>query len=175
MTAYEDTGVWRDLATGVDPTWAWPEDADGATDKAGDPGSPVYTRIEGPYGLPWWEGLEDPTSPIGLPFTESPNPSYPDQSVGAKELPGAYEPAVRTHGPVVAWGHEPSGGLYGDQSIGRIMRFPANIPDRYDRNGVWNLDYRDELAASIANNNAPIITDAETTTDLLQWPNVWNY
>lgn len=170
--SYEDTGVWRDLATGVDPMWGNPQDADGALDAAGTPPEPIHTRLDGPWGLPWWDGLEDPTSPTGLPFRESPNPSYPDESIGAKPLPGAYEPAVRTVGPVRAFGHEPSGGLSGDQAVGRIMRFPANIPDRYDPNGVWNLDYRDELAASIAANESPLITEAEATTSLLLWPNV---
>lgn len=168
-------GTWRDLNTGVNPNWGDPENADGATDQAGDPGAPITTRLEGPYGLPWWEGLEDPDSPIGLPFPESPNPTYANESVGASPISGAYDGAYRTHGPVVAWGHEPSGGIWGDQAIGRIMRFPANIPERYDRNGVWNLDYRDELAASIAANQQPLITDAETTTNLLLWPNVGQY
>lgn len=171
----EDAGVFRDVTTGVDPSWAFPTDADGALDAAGDPGEPVTTRIEGPWGAPWWEGLEDPTSPIGMPYTESPNPTYPNPSVGAKELPGAYEGAYRTHGSVYRWGHEPSGGFTGDQAIGRIQRFPANIPDRYDPNGVWNTDYKDELAAVIAANKQPIITDAEVTTDLTLWPNVGQY
>jgi hypothetical protein len=175
MAFYEDTGTWRDLATGVDPNWGDPENADGALDAAGTPPEPIYTRLEGPWGIPWWDGIEDPTSPTGLPFPESPNPSYPNESVGAAPLPGAYEPAFRTHGPIMQWGHEPSGGLYGDQAIGRIQRFPANIPDRYDPNGIWNIDYRDELAATIAANEQPLITDAETTTNLIQWPNVGSY
>lgn len=172
MEFQADTGVWRDLNTGVDPNWGDPENADGALDSAGDPGEPISTRLDGPWGLPWWEGLEDPTSPTGLPFTESPNPTYPNESVGASAISGAYEGAYRTHGPVYAWGLEPSGGLTGDQAIGRIMRFPANIPDRYDPDGVWNVDYMDELAAAIAANDQPIITDAQTTTSLLLWPNV---
>lgn len=171
---YEDTGTWRDIATGVNPEWGDPTEANGATDGITIPGEPIYTRLEGPWGAPWWEGLEDPTSPTGLP-AESPNPTYPNESVGALPLAGAYEPAVRTHGPVRAWGHEASGGLYGDQSIGRIMRFPANIPERYDPNGIWNIDYKDELAATLAANQAPMISDAEVTTNLTQWPNVSDY
>lgn len=167
----EDTGVWRDLSTGVDPVWADPTLADGALDQPGDPGAPVHTRLEGPWGLPWYEGLEDPSSPMdGMPLLQSPEPTYPDESVGAEPLPGAYDGAYRTHGPVRAWGHEPSGGLYGDQAIGRIQRFPANIPDRYDPNGVWNVDYRDELAAVIAANEAPLVTDTDVTTSLVQYP-----
>lgn len=172
MTYYEDTGTWRDIVTGVDPNWGDPENADGALDSAGTPAEPIHTRLEGPWGAPWWEGLEDPESPTGLPFTESPNPSYPNESVGASPIAGAYEPAYRTHGSVYEWGHEPSGGLYGDQAIGRIMRFPANVPDRYDPYGVWNIDYMDELAATMYANGAPLVTDSEVTTQLINFPHV---
>lgn len=170
MTYYEDSGIWRDLNTGVDPVWATPTDADGATDAAGDPGAPITTRLEGPWGLPWWDGLENPDAATNLFFIESPEISYPNESVGAVAIVGVYEPAVRTHGPIVAWGHEPSGGLDGDQAMGRIMRFPANIPDRYDANGVWNVDYRDELAAVLAANDQPTITDAQVNDNILAWP-----
>lgn len=175
---FQDTGVFRDLNTGVDPMYGRPWDADGALDAAGDPGAPIDTRVEGGSAmvLPWWEGLEDPEAPIeGLPFIQSPEPTYPNESVGAQALPGAYEPAFRTHGPVYQWGHEVSGGPYGDQAVGRIMRFPANIPDRYDPNGVQNRDWRDALAASLAANNSPVISDGQVTDDLLQWPNVSDY
>jgi hypothetical protein len=168
-TDYLD-GTWRDLATGVNPAYGNLTDADGALDAAGDPGEPINTRLEGPWGLPWFDGLEDVNAYAGL--TPSPDVQYPDEAVGACEIVGAYEPAVRTFGPVQAWGLEPSGGLYGEQAVGRIMRFPANIPDRYDPNGVWNVDYRDELAAVVAANSQPLVTDAETTTSLLLWPNV---
>lgn len=166
-------GTWRDLNTGVNPAWGFPEDADGALDQAGTPAEPVHTRLEGPWGLPWWDGLEDPNwqwDELGL--VASPDPTYPREDIGAAPIVGAYEPAVRTRGPVYKWSHEPSGGIYGDQSIGRIMRFPANIPERYDQNGVWNLDYRDELAGSIAANESPMVSEAEYTTSLLLWPNV---
>jgi hypothetical protein len=169
VTEYLDpVGYWQDLATGVDPTFANKEDADGALDQAGTPALPVYTRIDGPWGLPWWDGKEDPNAVTDL--FASANPSYPDEDVGALPIVGAYEPAVRTLGPVLAWGHEPSGGLTGDQAVGRIMRFPANIPERYDANGVWNIDYLDELAQAVANGNEPIVTEAEYTTSLLLGP-----
>lgn len=170
---FEGFGTWRDLATGTDPVWATPTDADGATDAAGDPGAPINTRLEGPWGLPWFDGQENPFVVSGL--TSSPNPTYPNEDVGAQPIVGAYEGAFRTHGPVVAWGNEPSGGLSGDQAIGRIMRFPANIPDRYDPNGVWNIDYRDELAQVLANNGQGDVTDTEVNTSLVQWPNVSSY
>lgn len=162
--------TYRDLATGVNPTWADPQDAVPDFDGAGIPDQPIVTRLEGPWGLPWIEGVEDPTAATGL--MASPNPTYPQEDVGALPIVGAYEPAVRTLGPIQAFGHEPSGGLNGDQAIGRIMRFPANIPDRYDPNGVWNVDYRDELAASLANSSEPIVGDAEVTTQLVLYPNV---
>lgn len=166
-------GTWRDITTGVDPVWGDPTLADGAIDQPGDPGEPVTTRLEGPWGTPWFDGQENPFVLTGL--MASPDMSMPDEAVGAQPIVGAYEAAFRTHGSVRAWGTEPSGGLGGDQAIGRIMRFPANIPDRYDADGVWNLDYRDELAGTIAANDAPDITDAQVTTSLLLWPNVGNY
>lgn len=157
------SGTWRDLATGVNPAWAYPDEVDGALDQAGTPPEPINTRLEGPYGLPWWDGLEDPYSPTGL--GESPNPTYPQEDVGWKPIVGAYDAAYRTVGPVRSFGYE-------DQAMNRIMRFPANIPDRYDPNGVWNVDYRDELAAVISANQQPLVTEAEYTTSLLLWPNV---
>jgi len=56
--------------------------------------------------------------------------------------------------------------------MARIMRFPANKPERYDPNGVRNLDYSDELAAAIANNGMGIVTESEYTTELITLPNV---
>lgn len=174
LTEYlEPEGVWRDLNTGINPNFGDPEWADGATDQPGDFGEPITTRLEGPWGLPWFEGIEDPKAVSGL--FSSPNPSYPYEDLGAEPIVGAYEPAVRTLGPVQAWGHEPSGGIYGDQAIGRIQRFPANIPERYDRNGVWNIDYRDELAAVLAYGNQPIVSDAEVTTSLVLGPGIGEY
>lgn len=163
-------GDWQDLAVGVNPAYADPTEANGATDGIGIPDRPIYTRAEGPWGLPWWDAKEAPDAPTDL--FKSPNPTYPNEDVGALPIVGAYDGAYRTLGPVLAWGHEPSGGLRGDQAIGRIMRFPANIPERYDANGVWNTDYLDELAQAIANGNEPIVTDAQVTTDLLVMPNV---
>lgn len=168
--AEELAGGWQDLNTGTNPAYINKEDADGATDAAGIPDSPVATRIEGPWGLPWWDAKEDPNAPTGL--YSSPNPTYPFEDVGGLPIVGAYDAAYRTRGPVHAWGHEPSGGLGGDQAIGRIMRFPANIPERYDANGVWNIDYLDELAQAVANGNEPIVSEAEYTTELILMPNV---
>jgi hypothetical protein len=67
------------------------------------------------------------------------------------------------------WGHEVSGGWDGDQEIGRIMRFPANIPERYDANGVWVGDYRDLLAVSLERDQVPAFTDTTSVAQLLQW------
>jgi hypothetical protein len=83
--------------------------------------------------------------------------------------PGDYRGEYRTQGPVQAWGLEPSGGLLGNQAIGRVMRFPVNVPERYDANGVNVGDYRDLLAGAIAANNAPTFTDANVIEDLVTW------
>jgi hypothetical protein len=60
--------------------------------------------------------------------------------------------------------------------MGRIMRFPANIPERYDANGVNVGDYRDLLAQTLAANSLPNFTDTEVLTNLVQWngPAVFN-
>lgn len=168
-------GTWRDLHTGVNPKFSHPLDADGALDEAGDPGVPVDTRIEGGSAmvLPWFDALEDPFAPNDLPFPDVSGTAYHDsQTTGAKAIPTAYEGAVRTRGPVYQWGHEAAGGLEGDQAIGRIMRFPANIPERYDANGVRQASYADELAAAIANNGQGIITENQVTAELLTYPGV---
>jgi hypothetical protein len=169
-------GAWRDLATGVNPEWMTPEEANGANDGPGTPAEPIYTRLEGPWGLPYWDAVEDPHILIDIPDSPDPLPWSPSEGTTAMgNLPriGAYEGAYRTRGSVQAWGHEPSGGLWGDQAIGRIMRFPANIPERFDAYGVWNTDIKDDLAASMDNQDLPYQTDTVVTTGLLQWPNVW--
>jgi hypothetical protein len=56
--------------------------------------------------------------------------------------------------------------------LGRILRFPANKPERYDANGVWNIDYADELAQAIASNGQGIVTESEYTQQLLTLPGV---
>lgn len=165
-------GAWRDLETGVNPEWMNPEENNGANDGPGTPVAPIYTRLEGPWGLPWWDAVEDPY--IRTPITTSPNPSAwsPNEDVGGEAMIGAYEGAYRTRGPVQAFGHEPSGGLWGDQALGRIMRFPANVPERFDAYGVWNTDLRDDLAGAMAVGELPYESDTTVTTNLLQWPRV---
>lgn len=169
-------GTFRDLNTGVNPDYTHPLDADAALDQAGDPGHPIDTRIEGGGAsvLPWWDAFEDPAA---LPDLPSPNLNMTAEptarQIGAKPIIGAYEGAVRTRGPVYQWGHEPSGGLQGDQATGRIMRFPANIPDRYDPNGVQMPSYSDELAAAIATNGAGIVSADQVTTEMITLPGVY--
>jgi hypothetical protein len=164
-------GTWRDLETGTDPQWATPEEADGANDGPGMPDEPITTRLEGPWGLPWWDAVEDPYKRVfDVAVSADPLPWSPQEDVGGLPMLGAYEGAYRTRGPVTAWGHEPSGGLSGDQAIGRIMRFPANIPERFDPYGVWNTDPRDDLAAAMAVDELPYYSDAQTTQNLLLWP-----
>lgn len=167
-------GVWRDVETGVDPVLDNPEEADGANDGPGTPALPVYTRLEGPWGYPWYDGVEDPCNLYDGPLSPNPTVWSPAEDVGGQQRISAYEGAYRTRGPVRAWGHEPSGGIWGDQALGRIMRFPAVIPERFDPYGVWNTDIRDDLAASMAVADQPYQDDTAVTTSLLQWPNVWD-
>jgi hypothetical protein len=167
-------GAWQDLTTGVNPMNSHPEDADGALDAAGTPAEPIVTRIEGGAAmvLPWWDAKEDPAATTGLYASPNPLPWVVAQDEGGHAIVGAYEGAVRTRGPVYQWGHEPSGGLDGDQAIGRILRFPANKPERYDPNGVHNVDYRDELAWAIQTNGAGVVSESEYVRELLVLPNV---
>jgi hypothetical protein len=89
--------------------------------------------------------------------------------VGWQALPADYRGEYRTRGPVVAFGHEVSGGLQGDQAVGRTMRFPINIPDRYDANGVHVGDYRDLLAVSLEMNKVDTFSDTDRIDDLVSW------
>jgi hypothetical protein len=164
-------GVWRDIHTGVDV--ATPENMSPAFDQPGIPkNGPIDTRLEGPWGMPYWDGQEDPFNFLdSLTATPNPLPWSPNENVGEKARVGAYEGAYRTRGGVQAWGHEPSGGLWGDQYLGRIMRFPANIPERYDPYGVFNTDPRDDIAAAMAVGDLAYQDDNTVTTSLLQWPN----
>ena len=133
------------------------------------PGTPIYTSglEDGPWGVPWLDGLENPDAAARMAPSPDPQMDVPD--IGWKALPGAYEGAYRTRGPVMQWGHEVSGGWDVDQEIGRIMRFPANIPERYDANGVWVGDYRDLLAVSLERDQVPAFTDTTSVAQLLQW------
>ncbi len=166
-------GVWRDVYTGVNPEWSTPEENNGANDGPGTPPEPIATRLEGPWGMPYWDGLEDPYALFDGPVSPNPQAWSPNEDVGSEPRKAAYEGAYRTRGPIQAWGHEPSGGLFGDQALGLIMRFPANVPERFDPYGVWNTDVRDDLAGGMAMDNLPYSNDTEVTTNLLQWPNVW--
>jgi hypothetical protein len=136
--------------------------------------SPVVTPMigdNGPWGFPWLDGLEDPTAqPVNLLLSPDPQiDTWTGQDVGGVIGPGPYRGEYRTQGPVRAWGLEASGGWAGDQAIGRIMRFPANIPERYDANGVYVGDYRDILATTQLLNNYPTFTETESIDDLVQW------
>ena len=166
-------GVWRDIETGVNPEWMNPEEANGATDGPGIPDEPIYTRLEGPWGMPYWDGLEDPYERVQVQPSPNPQAWSPAEDIGSDPMLADYTGAYRTRGPIRAFGHEPSGGLYGDQAIGRIMRFPANIPDRFDPYGVFNTDIRDDLAGAMDVDDLPVDSTAIVTTNLLQWPNVW--
>lgn len=162
-------GAWRDVDTGVNPEWDDPEESNAATDGPRIPLEPIYTRFDGPWGMPWWDAVEDPYGRVDLRPSPDPLPWSPREDVGGLPMVGAYEGAYRTRGPVQAWGHEPSGGLSGDQALGLLMRFPANVPERYDEYGVWNTDIRDDLAGAMAVSDLPYESDAAVTYDLLAW------
>jgi hypothetical protein len=166
--------TWRSLE-GVEPN--------GPGDYTYEPGPsipavPVTTPAIsdwGPWGTPYLDGLEDPHAGTGLPKpTADPQIDTPD--VGWSMPPGDYRGEYRTRGSVQPWGFEPGGYLGGDDAMGRIMRFPANIPERYDANGVNVGDYRDLLAQTLAANSLPNFTDTEVLTNLVQWngPAVFN-
>lgn len=163
-------GAWRDIETGVNPEWDDPQEANAATDGPGIPPEPIYTRLEGPWGVPWWDAVEDPY--VENPVFKSPDPLpwSPNQDVGWKPIAGAYRGEYRTRGPVRAWGHEPSGGLFGDQNLGYIMRFPANAPERFDPYGVWNTDIRDDMGAAMALDDIRYESDRGVVSNLLVWP-----
>lgn len=156
--------AWRDVE-GVDPE---KNDSGALPDLPLPHDAPIYTNFDGPWGTPWLDGFESPDAARGE-LTPSPNPTYPEEDVGRLMPPGDYEGAYRTLGPVQQWGHEASGGWNGDQAIGRIMRFPANIPDRYDANGVSVGDYRDLLAGSLAANQVDMFSDTNNIDDLVSW------
>ena len=160
---YNAASTWRDIE-GVDPAWNQPNEPNPPLPRS----EPIVTRFEGPWGVPWIEGLEDPKSPSGL-TAPTVNPGLDTPDVGWDMPPGDYRGEYRTRGPVQAWGHETSGGLWGNQAVGRTMRFPANIPDRYDANGVWVGDYRDSLAAQLIANQTPAFSDVNTIEDLVSW------
>jgi hypothetical protein len=159
----------------TDSTW---RDIEGVAVEPGDSGNypdpplprnaPITTDFEGPWGIPYLDGLESPFAATDQ-FTPSPEPQIDKPDVGWAMGPGDYRGEYRTLGPVQAWGHEVSGGWFGDQAVGRIMRFPANIPERYDANGVNVGDYRDLLAGSIAANKVPMFTDTNIIDDLVTW------
>lgn len=169
----DQPGVWRGLDTGADLEWGNPEQADGANDDPGTPPGPINTDLPFAVGLPYFEGLEDPYKRVELQLSPNPQAWSPNEDVGGMAMIGDYSGFYRTSGPIQAFGHEPSGGLDGDQAIGRIMRFPANAPERFDPYGVFNTDVRDDLQGAMDVDDMEFGTTAEITTNLLQWPNVW--
>lgn len=117
------------------------------------------------HGFPWPDVQEDPDHYAGVPITLDPMMDTPD--LGNSEIVGAWDGTFGTNGPVVQWGYEVSGGLDGDQAMGRVMRFQNMGPERYSANGVQEPSYADELAARIASNGQGQVTDNEIMTNLL--------
>lgn len=156
--------VLREVDTGVPQN-----DTEGGGDEFGQSGippGPINTPLPNATGIPWLEGLEDPYTPTGLTPTNDAQIDQPD--VGWAMGPGAFEGAFRTIGPVQAWGHEVSGGPFGDQALGRRQKFEPYIPERYDRNGVQLNSYADELMAALEHNGMGQVSEAEYTTSLMQ-------
>lgn len=157
---YLHTGVSKELNTLDEST---PDLADGYL-----PALPEDTIL--PNLSPWYDGHEDPYAyPAEMPFLQSPDPQYADVSVGAAMPVGAYDGTYYTRGPVSFGlsGMDESGGLSGDQALGRRMKFEPYIPERYDVDGITTPSYADELAAAIAANGQGQVSDAEMTTSLL--------
>ncbi len=168
-------GRWLDIHTGVDV--ATPENMSPAWDQPGIPtDGPIDTRFEGPWGMPEWDGLEDPFNYLeDVSVSPNPQPWSPNEDVGRKADLGAYEGAFRTRGGVQPWGHEASGGWDGDQNLGLIMRFPSNIPERFDAYGIWNTDTRDDIAAALNHLELDYVSDRDVTQSLLNWPDWSTY
>lgn len=161
-------GVMRYLHTGVSRE---PNPIDESTPDLFEswiPDLPEDTVL--PNLTPWFDGHEDPNEkPFDMPFIESPDPHYVDWSVGGMIPPGAYDGSYYTRGPVSYGlsGMDESGGLGGDQALGRRMKFDPYVPERYDVNGIETPSYADELAAAIAANGYGQVSDAEMTSSLL--------
>lgn len=150
--------IWRGLEIG----------ADADTPNVGPDSIPRH--VEDTFlpaaGFPWGDVQEDPETLTHVGITSDPMMDTPD--IGNSPIVGAYDGAYATNGPIVHWGYEVSGGLDGDQALGRTMRFQNNGPERYDANGVQEPSYADELAARLAANGQGQISEAEFTTSLLQ-------
>lgn len=153
--------IWRGLL-GDNPNDANASQADGPIPPHVD-----YVFVPTPTGFPWGDVQEDPDAMYsGIDYTNDVQIDVPD--VGNQQIAGAWDGAYATKGPIVPWGYEVSGGLDGDQALGRTMRFQNMGPERYAANGVQEPSWADELAARLAYNGMGQVTEAEYTTSLLQ-------
>lgn len=155
--------IWREFQGAPQGIPIW--DATPSLDQAGIP-SVVEEVFLPAQGFPWGDAQEDPEAYTGLGFTK--DPEVFDPSGGNSQIVGAYEGAFQTQGPIVPFGYEVSGGMSGDQAIGRTMRFANNGPERYDPNGVQFPSWADELAASLYYNGQGLVSENESTTNLIQ-------
>lgn len=160
-------GALRYLWTGVDKDKKGGY-ADGSLDAPGMPALPIATDMTFAVGIPWYDGQEDPAAP-GLDWSSA-EPHYPVDDEGALPIAGAYDGAYNTRGPVVNFGHEVSGGPYGDQALGKRQVFLPYVPERYDANGVQVGDYADVVAAAVAAGNIPQPDESEYLASIL--PNI---
>lgn len=162
----------RGIITGVGPQDSTANsdgqyyNVDGANDDPGTPPGPVETAIPWAVGVPYDEAVWDEPEWVWGGF-RSPDPTLPQPDQGAAPAPGAYDGRYADIGAVQRFGHEMSGGPYGDQALGQRMTFLPYIPERYDANGVQTESYADLVAASVASQGYPVPQDSEYMADLL--------
>lgn len=163
----------RGIITGVGPQDSQPvadgqyTNADGALDDTGTPPGPIETAFPYAVGVPYADSVYDiPFADWGSLPVPDPQLSVPDQ--GAVAGIGAYDPSyAQTPGAVTQFGHEVSGGPYGDQALGKRMVFIPWIPERYDANGVQTESYADLVAAAVASQGYPTPDESSYMADLL--------
>lgn len=143
------------------------KDPDAALDDAGTPEGPIETAIPWAVGVPYTEGVYDDPSAIQWGGFASANPGLPIPDVGALPGVGAYDPQYSQTGAVQDFGHEVSGGPYGNQALGRRQTFIPYIPERYDANGVQTESYADLVAAAVASQGYPTPDESYFVPDLL--------
>lgn len=157
------TGVGPQDATAIDGQFT---NADGASDDAGDPGGAIETAFPQASGIPYMDTVNDEPDWAWGGF-QSPAPTLPVPDQGALPAPGAYDPRYAEIGAVQRWGHEMSGGPYGDQALGQRMVFLPYIPERYDANGVQAESYADLVAAAVASQGYPVPDESLYLPDLI--------
>lgn len=158
------TGVNAQDATAIDGQYT---NVDGASDNAGDPGGAIETAIPWAVGIPYADVQYDDPGAIEWGGFQSNNPTLPQPDQGALPGVGAYDGRYSEIGAVQGFGHEMSGGPYGNQALGRRQTFIPYIPERYDANGVQTESYADLVAAAVASQGYPTPDESYFVPDLL--------